>query len=236
MLSHQNKSTFGQSSVTYIKFDDELTEIPTDIPLEVVEVRIISRQINTIRANTFTQLSQCTLLRLGSNISEIEPGSFNGLSIIRHLDLSSNNLTTIKAGTFQGPLSVIFLYLNNNNIFYIEENVFSGLKTLEVLYLQWNKLEILYPGIFCGLDSLTRLYLHKNHLTSISVDVFNHLPRPLELDVLYNPLQCDAALCWMKQEELNGTIRLKTYIYDDFNVPPKCVNKDWGHLVLQQNR
>ena len=99
-----------------------------------------------------------------------------------------------------------------NNINLIEDNAFIGLKSLEDLDLHSNKLETLTPGIFCFLDSLRKLNLKKNRLTSLPADVFNHLPRPLRVDVSDNPLECDAALCWLKQEELNGNITYLNYL------------------------
>ena len=82
MLTHQYESVVGQSDERYSKFDDGLTEIPTNIPPGVLHVIIYSRQITTIKANAFSQLSQCTYLRVGYNISEIEPGAFNGLTAL----------------------------------------------------------------------------------------------------------------------------------------------------------
>ena len=76
MLTQQYRLIVGQSGETYYKHDDQLTEIPTNIPSDVVEVTILSQQITTVKANAFVQLSQCTHLRLGYKISQIEPGVF----------------------------------------------------------------------------------------------------------------------------------------------------------------
>ena len=273
VVTHQYKSTVGQSGEKYIKWDNELTEIPTNIPPEVVMVEILSGQITTIRANAFRNLSQCISLYVGNKISEIEPGAFDGLTALANLSLgyrlerlyinmfsgissceklflehnkiteiergsfsklnnvdtlylNSNNLTTLKAGTFQGLLSARTLILENNTIKFIEEDAFIGLKTIEKLDLSRNLLKILNPVTFSGLASLRRLNLARNHLTTLSADVFNHLPRPLSLGLIGNQLECNAGLCWLKQEERDGSI---TWNDDGYNFPPKCANgENWA--------
>ena len=57
--------------------------------------------------------------------------------------------------------------------------------------------------------------------------MFKHLPRPLELrlsnpraaTVKQNVLNCDSALCWLKKEELDGTI---VWTSDEFK--PRCAD------------
>ena len=116
MLTHQYKPTGGQSGWAYYKADDELTEIPTNIPSEAVVVTIVSRQITTVESNSFIQLSQCTHLHLGSNISEIEPGAFNGLSSLTNLSLSHNRLQQLHVNMFSGINSCEMLHLAQNQI------------------------------------------------------------------------------------------------------------------------
>ena len=63
--------------------------------------------------------------------------------------------------------------------------------------------------MFSGLESLEALHLTYSHLTTLPADVFSHLPRPLELGLQGNQRQCNAAVCWVKQEELQGTITIQ---------------------------
>ena len=60
--------------------------------------------------------------------------------------------------------------------------------------------------MFYGLNSLKTLYLGGNHLTKLPRDVLSHLPRPLKLGFTYQYFECDIELCWLKQEEQQGTI------------------------------
>ena len=117
---------------------------------------------------------------------------------------------------FQGLVTVEQVFLSYNRINTIEANTFANLKRLRTLYLERNDLEILTPGTFFGLDSLETLVLVNNHFKSLSADVFKDLPRPLTLavtkwigydDFVDNPLHCDSEVCWLKQEELRGSVR-----------------------------
>ena len=155
-------------------------------------------------------------LYLGNNrISPIESGSFNGLGYLKYLHLDRNRLTTLKVGMFNGLAVVETLSLGNNYINYIDDYAFANMKKLKVLLLVNNALVVLRPKMFSRLDSLRTLGLVENPLTTLSSGVFNHLPWPLELAITdlddYGnpfgfPMQCDVKLCWLRQEELQGTI------------------------------
>ena len=159
--------------------------------------------------------SECKRLDLQYNtISEVELGAFNGLTALTRLDLSNNQIHELKSPTFN---------LSDNHISSIQDNTFVNLRRLEILSLDHNRLESLSPGTFCGLESIKELQLDNNYLTSLPQDVFIHLPRPLTIYLYGNQLQCNDALCWLRQEELNGTITLNRdgnrYIGN-----PVCVN------------
>ena len=148
-----------------------------------------------------------------NQISEIEAGSFNGLSNLKILYLRGNKVTILKAEMFQGLVAVLILSLSYNSINSIADNTFANLTKLENLNLASNHLKELSPGMFSGLNSLKILRLERSHLPMLAADVFNHLPRPIVLG-LYdavlnntndNPLQCDDELCWLKHEEQQGT-------------------------------
>ena len=205
----------------YYNVSQGLTEIPTNIPEDAVEVYIGGNAIDTLKANAFSGLSACIILELDDNeISEVEPGAFNGLGNVTRLILRNNWLNSLKVGMFEGLVAVDYLSCFRNRISAIEDNTFVILMRLKYLFLGHNHLLSLSPGAFCGLQSIDVLWLQSNRLTSLPEDAFRHLPRPLKLFVSGNLLQCDADLCWLKYEELNGTI---TWIDGVYNSPPTCV-------------
>ena len=219
----------------YYKDFLRLTAIPTNIPKDAVQVYLRHNMVSNIKVNAFSGLSECTLLDLQNNlISEVEPGAFNGLGNLTDLDLSYNRLSTLKIGMLQGLVAVEYLSFHFNLVSSIEDNTFANLMRLKELNLAVNRLESLSPGVFCGLESIEIMNLAGNPLTSLPRDVFKHLPRPLSLQLYGNRLECDTALCWLKQEELNGTIGL----FDSQTRCGKEVNWDtWscsetGHIYL----
>ena len=129
------------------------------------------------------------------------------------VDLSENHITTIRAGSFSHLARCALLWLDNNQISEINPAAFRGLTSLRRLYLHTNKLTHISPGTFSGLTSLNNLWLSNNRLTGLSSDLFLDLPRPLRL-LLGNPdnndpdnaFLCDESLCWLKQEEQDGTV------------------------------
>ena len=181
----------------------------------------------------FSQLSQCQTLIVTSNmISEVEHGAFNGLYNLSRLILTYNKLERLYVDMFSVLTKCRALFLDGNHISVIEPGSFNGLGNLRVLGMGPNNLMSLSPVTFSGLTLLQEVYLYYNHLTSLSVDVFKHMPRQLRLTVADNPFNCDAELCWLKQEELNGTIiwiGLWIYVWE-----PRCKNKiDWKNWTCE---
>ena len=74
--------------------------------------------------------------------------------------------------------------------------------------------------MFTGLDSLQKLYLSDTGLVAIDTTVFSQLPRPLELDIHDNPLDCSDRMCWLWEEVEDGSI---TWFRDGLSYwTPKC--------------
>ena len=99
-----------------------------------------------------------------------------------------------------------------------------GLQSLEYLSLLGNNIKEVPPHIISHMPALKTLGFAFNELKTISADIFNpedypdsnDRPEHLKLDIYGNPLQCDRALCWLKQGEESGTI--------DLLLPPSCEN------------
>ena len=141
----------------------------------------------------FSHLGQCKYLGMGLNdFTIITPGAFDGLHKIQVMHLGDGKLTELNSGMFEGAESVQDLWLDNNDIATIDEDTFINLK------------------------NLTRLHLYINNLMILPQQIFNG---PLELLIDNNPLICDAALCWLKQEELNRNV-----IFTRDFVKPRCAN------------
>ena len=88
----------------------------------------------------------------------------------------------------------------------MESRTFGHLKRLLRLDLSGNRLVQLQDGIFDGLYSLKEISLLGNMFTTLPDTPFENLPRPLLLLLSFNPMQCDARLCWLHQEKIAGSV------------------------------
>ena len=89
-----------QNDREYHRTYQGLTEVPSDIPADVLGVQLSYNVITRIRANAFSHLSECRTLRLVRNgISTIEPEGFNGLTNLTWLDLQYNWISELVPGS-----------------------------------------------------------------------------------------------------------------------------------------
>ena len=125
-------------------------------------------------------------------------------------------IATLKANVFQNLSKCEIMVFVGNSISYIERGAFYGLGNLDFLIIHQSiHPDALKPGVLSGLSSLTMLSLGSNNLTTLDSRVFEDLPRPLQLEVAGNPLECNNSLCWLKEEIRNKTI---TWMYG----APQC--------------
>ena len=161
----------------YLRFCKGLRRIPTDIPHDVLQVKIYGNPLTTLRAQSFNKLPECTKIFLGFNeISDIEAHSFSGLTSVQQVYLNDNKLTHLRTGMFFGLPNCKILKLHFNEIDSIEYGSFGELDNLEILDFFDNKLTQLNQGMFTGLPSLKQLSLRKNSLQTVHTGSLSGLP------------------------------------------------------------
>ena len=74
--------------------------------------------------------------------------------------------------------------------------------------------------MFVGLNSLQKLYISNTQITTIECGTLANLPRPLELAIDHNDIECDTTMCWMQKEVWEGSI--KWYSVGTDHWEPKC--------------
>ena len=131
-----------------------------------------------VEPGAFRGLSKLDTLRLvGTLLTALQSGVFEGLPSLRKLSVSSNKgLTALEPGVFDGLPNLDDLRLINNNLKTLDLDIFDGLN-LRLLQLWENELLSLPPGIFDGLDELEQLYLSENQLRSLETNVFDGLSK-----------------------------------------------------------
>ena len=133
------------------------TRITPSLWLEIgdtlLKLEVSFTELRVLYRNMFVDTSLLERLRLIHNrISEIQPGSFNGLSRLKDLQLYSNELSELNSNTFV------------------------GLPLLEGLNVALNRISVVHPGTFRGLVSLRELWLYSNELVTLEWNVFRPYP------------------------------------------------------------
>ncbi|XP_053203674.1 G-protein coupled receptor GRL101-like isoform X2 [Panonychus citri] len=145
--------------------------------VHLIELILQSNEIQILRRRQFVDLKDLLLLDLRYNqIKIIESASFAGLVRLNSLLLDGNtNLSEIEPRAFIGLSELKILNITGSLVRTLRANVFMGLTNLQNLELRSNRLEVVESGCFTGLTSVTILDLQGNDIRSFKKDVFNGL-------------------------------------------------------------
>ena len=110
-----------------------------------------------------------------NNLQHLQPGAFECLLKLMHLDLRHNLLVKIENETFRGLAKLTWLDMSNNSLKEIQSRVFGPVKKLQWLDLGSNFIGEIQVGDLQGLRNLSKLYLDSNMLKEIRSDVFKGL-------------------------------------------------------------
>uniref|UniRef100_A0A670YIW6 Slit guidance ligand 3 n=1 Tax=Pseudonaja textilis TaxID=8673 RepID=A0A670YIW6_PSETE len=140
-----------------------LTELPGNLPENIVEIRLEQNSIKAIPPGAFSQYKKLKRIDISKNqISDIAPDAFHGLKLLTSLVLYGNKITEIPKGLFDGLVSLQLLLLNANKINCLRVNTFQDLHNLNLLSLYDNKLQTISKGLFAPLQTIQTLHLAQN--------------------------------------------------------------------------
>uniref|UniRef100_A0A672UZJ3 Slit homolog 2 protein n=1 Tax=Strigops habroptila TaxID=2489341 RepID=A0A672UZJ3_STRHB len=127
-----------------------LTEIPTNLPETITEIRLEQNSIKVIPPGAFSPYKK--LRRIG----------FVCLIISWYRVLYGNKITELPKGLFEGLFSLQLLLLNANKINCLRVDAFQDLHNLNLLSLYDNKLQTIAKGTFSPLRAIQTLHLAQN--------------------------------------------------------------------------
>nr|ABB21175.1 variable lymphocyte receptor A [Eptatretus stoutii] len=166
----------------------ELTAIPSNIPLETMQLH----------------------LNLNS-LSKLSPTAFHHLSKLTYLSLSTNQLQALPAGVFDQLVELDELHLNYNELKSLPSGIFDKLTKITNLDLSGNKLQSLPHGVFDKLAELKTLDLSNNQLKRVPEGAFDSLVKISEVQLYNNPWDCSCndilyLSKWIREKEgkVNG--------------------------------
>ncbi|MBN3293379.1 SLIT2 protein, partial [Polypterus senegalus] len=140
-----------------------LTEIPTNLPETITEIRLEQNAIKVIPPGAFSPYKKLRRIDLSNNqISELAPDAFQGLRSLNSLVLYGNKITELPKGLFEGLFALQLLLLNANKINCLRVDAFQDLHNLNLLSLYDNKLQTIAKGTFASLRAIQTLHLAQN--------------------------------------------------------------------------
>ncbi|XP_071350966.1 asporin [Trachinotus anak] len=143
-----------------------LTEIPANLPPNVIELRFHENNINRIQKDAFKGLRKLHVLELGANPltnSGIELGAFNGLSTL-YIGIAEAKLTAVPKDF---PSSITELSLAYNKISKVEIEDFIRYKNLQRLGLSFNQIKFVENGSLVSIPNIREIHLDNNRLKKV---------------------------------------------------------------------
>ena len=102
------------------------------------------------------------------NITSIAPHTFDGLTQLVTLSLTSNGLTSLNdSSLFKDLKNLQVLQISNNKLALLNEDIFKSLTNLQTLDMGLNQQTNLVPTLFLGLKNLAYLFLDRNRLSKL---------------------------------------------------------------------
>ncbi|XP_016519269.1 asporin-like [Poecilia formosa] len=143
-----------------------LTEIPANLPPNVIELRFHENNINRIQKEAFKGLRKLHVLELGANPlanSGIELGAFDGLSTL-YIGIAEAKLTAVPKAL---PTSITELSLDYNKISKVEVEDFKRYKNLQRLGLGFNQIRSVENGSLASIPEIREIHLDHNRLKKV---------------------------------------------------------------------
>lgn len=142
----------------------QLTEYPSDIPLNTRRLYLNDNKIRFLPAMNLGLLSDLVYLDCQKNrIQEVMDYTFVGVFRLIYLDLSFNNLTFISPYSFSMLSNLLQLNISNNpHLLSLNKYTFANTSSLRYLDLRNTGLQTLDEAAFQNLITLQTLYLSGN--------------------------------------------------------------------------
>ena len=155
----------GKKNVLAIDLaENNLSSFPKYLPTSLESLDLRGNKISELHQNEISYLGSLTTLLLARNsIVDISPGAFNGLGILRVLDLKQTRIGSLSRDLFEPLQKLTHLYLGKNGIRFLKK-LSHPLVSLRVLDLSSNDCENVDHPFTESFPSLQILHLESNNL------------------------------------------------------------------------
>ena len=182
-------------------------------------------------------LESLKILSLVDNyLTSLNSGAFQPFKALNKIYLFPNGLKTFANGTWQGLESLEKIVISNNLLFDLREEMWEGAERVKELDLRVNRIEKIPSRAFSQSENLEKLYLSRNIISVLNQDAFEGIEfgahHPVEILLDSNLLVCDDRMCWLKEAENQGWVKVWEY----YEYEPWCVNLEntlWSEVELE---
>lgn len=123
-----------------------LQSLPQRIPIDVTTFYIDGNNLTHLSAAHFVGKNRLEYLYAnGSNIHDIDNGTFDEMKNLRVIHLNNNHLKKLHGYEFKELVMLNELYMNHNQLTHIGKSVFNHMKFLRIIDLSDNKLSDFNP-------------------------------------------------------------------------------------------
>ena len=158
--------------------EEEHTRRLDDWTRSICEIGFYDNQTTNI------SLSGCQL-----SDADLPVNIFQGLTLLKNLDLSNNSFSNFSTGMFLGLSNLVTLVLSENIFLSVQPKLLKSLYDLKVLRLDRNRLISLDRELFQNLSQLRTLNLSSNLIQTLTPKIFHSLNFLITLDLSGNDLR-----------------------------------------------
>ncbi|KAI4872411.1 hypothetical protein NFI96_033212 [Prochilodus magdalenae] len=134
----------GTGTRTVLCNDPDMSDIPVNVPVDTVKLRVEKTAVRRIPTEAFYYLTELQYLWITYNsITSVDPGSFYNLKVLHELRLDGNQISTFPWEALREMPSLRTLDLHNNRLTSVPMEAASYLVNITYLDISSNKLTTL---------------------------------------------------------------------------------------------
>uniref|UniRef100_A0A9J7XSE9 Info leucine-rich repeat, immunoglobulin-like and transmembrane domains 3a n=1 Tax=Cyprinus carpio carpio TaxID=630221 RepID=A0A9J7XSE9_CYPCA len=134
----------GTGSRSVLCNDPDMSDIPVNVPLDTVKLRVEKTAVRRVPTEAFYYLSELRYLWITYNsVTSVDPGSFYNLKVLHELRLDGNMIATFPWESLKEMPSLRTLDLHNNRLTSIPVEAAAYLVNITYLDISSNKLTTL---------------------------------------------------------------------------------------------
>lgn len=170
---------------------------------EAKKILLHHNRIVNVSLEAFRGLNELKTVDLSDNdISRLDPYTFNHNVVLEKLLLINNRINFDRLQPFLTSQSIETLILTNNKISHVYEVTFLGLPNLKRLFLNDNNLNLIAPRGFGRLPKLNYLSLAHTLIYQLSENMFDKIPKSVNLEGTPLSQTFDPPLTQLKEESV----------------------------------